>query len=1054
MSLRLPTIFLFLCLHSHLFAQQPYYFTHYQVEDGLSNDRIESIEMDKDGFMWFGTIDGLNRFNGYNFKVFRKNITNKEGLQAHTINCLLSDRNNRMWVGTENGLFIYDGIHESFREIAFAKGSPVKAIKMDAKGRLWVVARKSLFRFDPSTQHVQCFDKQGIQASSICILDDETLYISGTKGYLHKFSISSNRHQSYPLFSTAERKNPASHKVRKIYNSERGVLFIATENHGIKTFDIKTNTCKNVITENPDGTRVYGFDFMHYNKDEYWIATEAGIIRYNIETGQYSYIQLQYNNPFSLSDNTVYALFKDKEGGVWAGTRFGGINYCPYPYTRFNKYFPMTGSNSLKGNGVHEIRQDGDGNLWIGTEQAGLNKLNMKTKKFEHFIPGKKKGSISFSDIHGLLVDGSNLWIGTLYNGLDLMDIRTGKVTKHYTLEKGLENSDFIISLIKTSAGDIFAGTYNYFYKYNQENDSFKVIPALSFYTNCAAEIAPGILSIGTMGKGIFIYDTKQNKIISNFRHQPNNPNSLNNNFIHGQLKDSKGIFWYTTREGLCEYNPIKKEFTAYTTQTGLPSNFLLGILEDKHNNLWISSTSGLIRFNTSTKKSKLFTTAEGILNDQFNINSTFKDSSGNMYFGSVKGLISFNPDKFSENKIIPPIHITNLQVNNKDIVINNETSQFQQSIIYEDGITLDYKQSTLGINFSALSYTSPLTNQYAYMMDGLDKDWTYLKTNRTVYYTQLPAGTYTFRVKGSNSSGRWNNKERTLQITIRPPYWASKTAYAFYIVTGIALLITGILYYNKTMRLRSIRKLEKLQLEKEKELYKHKIGFFTDVAHEIRTPLTLIQGPMESIMENIDEVPSIRTDLIIMERNTARLLELTNQLLDFRQTEVQGFSLSFKPIDIAALLKNTHINFSSLARLQNLAYHLHLPVNEFNILADEDALLKIFNNLYSNAIKYASTIVTTNFIHDINENTFTIEVSNDGFIIPEEKSEQIFEPFFRLRETYDFHGTGIGLAISRNLAELHKGSLIVKKTIGEMNVFVLTLPVNRTDYGLHSAND
>ncbi len=328
------------------------------------------------------------------------------------------------------------------------------------------------------------------------------------------------------------------------------------------------------------------------------------------------------------------------------------------------------------------------------------------------------------------------------------------------------------------------------------------------------------------------------------------------------------------------------------------------------------------------------------------------------MYFGSVKGLISFNPDEFTQNRFMPPVYITGFQVNNKELGINEQGSSFPILCYKQTALHYPHTASTFSIDFAALSYTAPERTEYMYKMEGLDKDWTYLKANRKVYFTGLASGTYRFIVKAANSTGQWNSQPAQLQIRILPPFWASSWAYLLY-----ALLLTGIILYiirnyHRRTEEKNKRKIELLEHEKEKELYQAKIEFFTNVAHEIKTPLTLIKGPLEKVIRKADDLPDLRNSLQIMERNTDRLIDLTNQLLDFRQTEAKGFSLSFTVINISELLEETYANFKPLAEQRNLMFTLDLPAQALYTMADQDALNKILSNVFSNAIKYAGTRV------------------------------------------------------------------------------------------------
>ena len=1015
---------------------QPYYFKHYEVEHGLSNNTVLCSTQDKKGFMWFGTIDGLNRFDGYSFKTFRNDPSNPKSLGNNSVFSLYAGKDDKIWVGTNKGLFKYDPIEQSFELIGATVNKRVRSLCEDAKGNVWFTLNSTLSSYDKKLNILRSFDADQGESNSVCIDQTGTLWVATSNGLIKKYNPTDHTFTSFDLFKQS--KKPSSKFIEKIFDTKKGLLLVGTQNEGIKLFDTATGSYKDIIIYNHDKTEIFAKDFMQYSDDEYWAATEYGIFIYNMNCDKFTSLRMEYNNVFSISDNAINSLWKDKEGGVWAGTRFGGISYYPFPYTPFKKYFSQGSNYSISGNGVHEICPDQYGNLWIGTEDAGLNKMDLKTGRFEHFVPDGKKGSICYSNIHGLLTVGDELWIGTYQYGLDRMNLKTGKVIKHYKAGKNSFKSNFIVHLFKTSTGDVLVGTWEGLFKYNRPTDDFSLVPGFAFQTQNILEDKNGLLWICTLGNGVYTLDQKTGKI-QNLRYDPNNPNSLSNNMVNGQFKDSHDNLWFATEGGLCKYNPATKIFKTYTVRDGLPSNFLFKILEDEKKNLWVSTTRGLVCFTPSNEEMKVYTTANGLLNDQFNWNSAYKDSKGRMYFGSVKGMVSFVPGKFATNNITSPVYITGIQVYDKEIPID-DNSPLKKSITYTDKITLSHNQSTLSIDFAALSYTSPEMNEYAYKMEGLDKEWTYLKTYRKAYFTELPPGNYTFKVKASNSSGIWNQKETSLQIEILPPIWATTWAYLVYVLAGLVILIGFVRNYHKRISEKNKRRIEQIEHEKENELYKNKIDFFTNIAHEIRTPLTLIQGPMENIMSQVDEVPEIKSNLRIMERNTNRLIDIANQLLDFRQTEMKNFSLNLEYINISTLLEEMHASFQPLAAQHKLHYSLDLPVKDFHAFADADSLQKILSNLYSNAIKYAERKVYVSFQPFQLANKFRIEIKNDGFLIPYELKEKIFEPFFRAKETNTHKGTGIGLAISRTLTELHKGTLILKEPENGMNVFVLEL--------------
>ncbi len=624
---------------------------------------------------------------------------------------------------------------------------------------------------------------------------------------------------------------------------------------------------------------------------------------------------------------------------------------------------------------------------------------------------------------------------------------------RHYSSGPGEHQlkSFFIVTLFQTKSQDILVGTWHGLYRYNKQSDDFSLITEERMHIQTLMQDDQDMVWVCTQGDGVYYYDPSMN-LLGNLKYDPADTNSLIDNHLNGVFQDSRKNIWFATEGGLCKYEKGKKRFSRYTTKTGLPDNLIFRILEDDEHNLWISTSKGLVCFNPDAESVRTYRQFNGLLSDQFNYNSSYKDSSGMMYFGSVKGLIGFNPSQFIKNTAVPPVYITGFQVNNKELEVNEQRSPLKESITYAKTITLPHDQSSFSIDFAALSYTVPDMNEYAYKMEGLDKDWTYLKTNRKAYFTKLTPGQYIFKVKGSNSSGVWNQKEAVLEINILPPFWASTWAYAIYISAMLGLAWLLVRYYVTRAEEKNLRKIELLQMEKEREIYHAKIEFFTNIAHEIRTPLTLIKMPLDKLMKKENKNPEIHDNLKTMERNTNRLIDLTNQLLDFRKTETDKFSLNFVKTDISDLLREIFSSFQPAAEQKNLSYRLELPRMSLQAFVDPEALKKILSNLINNAVKYAEGKVFVRLLpFSSDDKVFTIQIRNDGFIIPYDQKEKIFEPFYRIKETEKEAGTGIGLPLSRSLAESHKGILDLKKPENNFNVFELILPIHQDkEFNLH----
>lgn len=1023
----------FLVITSACANAQNYYFKHYKVENGLSNNSVLCSLQDKNGFLWLGTKDGLNRFDGYTFKVFRNDPDDKLSIGNNFILSLHEDNDGVLWVGSNNGLYQYDGNSEGF---SLLKGTDneIRDIEMDHQGNIWFIEGLTIHKYQKEKKLHQTYPtNQFFTATSICSSPNGTIWVSSEDGTIKQYDPFHDSFYSYDVFKHS--RNSVSKWIEEVYAINDTMLFIGTSNQGVKLFNTKSADYVDILTYNADQTGIFVRDFIKSNDQEYWIATESGIFIYNLKTKNIINLKNKFGDPYSVSDNAVYTLFKDREGGIWAGTYFGGINYYSKQFNSFHKAYHTNSKNSLMGNVIREFCKDQYGNLWIGTEDAGLNKLNTKTGIYEHYQPTGSKSSISYSNIHGLFAIGNELWIGTFEHGMDVMDIRTGKVIRHYdgsNKQYTLKNN-FVHDIHLTKSGAIIIATARGLYKYNSQNGSISIMtefPDHVFYTKIL-ERNDHTLWVGTYREGVYYYNP-QTGAQGNFKNQAFNKNSINGNRINDLYEDSNQNLWLATENGFSKYNPSLNNFTRYTTKEGLPSNVVYGILEDQYKKLWISTAKGLVAFNPADGEMVVYSKSNGLLSDQFNYNSAYKDADGRLYFGNVSGFISFQPSQFIPNTFTPPVYITGFQLNNKEIIVRNEGSPLKSSISYTKEIELKYNQSSFSIDFAALSFTAPEMTKYAYKLEGLNKDWTYLKTNRKVYFTELPPGTYTFKVKAAIFGGSWSTEEVKLVINILPPFWATIWAKCLY-----TLVICAILYYL----VRSYH--HRTEEKKEKEIYEAKIDFFTNVAHEIKTPLTLIKGPVDHLIESKDELPGFKDMVLILEKNTKRLLDLVTQILDFRQLEINNFSIDLSKVNVTQLLIETSESFQLLARKRNLHFTLDRPPGELFVMADEEALNKILSNLFSNAVKYASNTVEIKLYPlQQNDHFITIEFQNDGYMIPTEMKEKIFEPFFRLKENRKPKGTGIGLSLAKSLTELHQGDLYLKDRQNGMNCFILNLPL------------
>lgn len=1026
---------------------QSYYFKHYQADDGLAHNSVTSILQDRKGIIWIGSRGGLNSFDGYTFKT-HKNKKNKFGnIGNNLVTALAEDKAGMLWIGTGEGILRYDPYLEVFTPVEIAPRLFINYILPDNENNLFFLADRKLYQYIPKAQRVVDLK---IRASSIAFDKNMNLWIGNDDGQLINYNPGTKSRRNPETINQQIATNFGA--ISKIFFANDDELLVGCFKQGLKSYNIKTGLIRSLPLHHNETTDMYVRDITAGDDQEYWVATESGIYIYNLKTNSSRNLRKRIDDPYSIADNAVYAVCKDNQGGMWAGTFFGGLNYYSKENARFEKYYPLLGANSISGSAVREICSDHKGNLWIGTEDAGFNKFDLTTKKFTNFNATGKKGDISYPNIHGLLALGNQLFIGSFLHGLEIMDMRTGLITDRFKFigDKNDKISDFVLSIDLTKDSTLLIGTAYAgagLFTFDRKQKKFARIKEIPFntYVFDVKEDHEGNIWTGSLSEGTYYFNPKTGKH-GNIRFGDLVNHQIVNEFpVYGILEDSENALWFTTEGGgLIRLSPDRKTFKKFTTKNGLPSDVLFRALEDDSKHLWISSLKGLICFDMRTEKLKIYTKSNGLITDQFNFNSAYKASNGKMYFGSVKGMIAFDPKEFDQKEVGPPTYITGFQINNQEVTTNTKNTPLSKAILYTDTIVLAHDQNNFSIEFAALNYSSPEVTRYEYQMQGLDKNKTFLSTNRKAYFTDLSAGNYTFLVRAKSNIDSWTGKERRLFIQILPPFWKSYTAYFLYLLVLSVILFWSFRYYHRYLERKNMNKLQLFEHEKEKEIYQAKIEFFTNIAHEIQTPLTLIIGPVERMLKKADENLGIKKSLLMVEKNAKRLAELTSQLLDFRKTEMHQFGLNFVNINLHVLLKEQIAAFKQEAEKNHISLNLELPDNQVIVFADTEALVRICSNLISNAIKYADSIVCVSLAPvRPKDEYFIIRFNNDGKGIPDEFSKQIFEPFFRLHSK-DKPGTGIGLPLAQTLTELHNGSLTLVSGAPDLVVFELKLPIHQ----------
>lgn len=1023
-----------------------YYFKQYQIGDGLAHNAVTSIIQDTKGLIWIGTRNGVNRFDGYTFKTC-EDTKNKFGhIGNNIINTIAEDKNGMIWMGTGKGLFKYDPYKERFFELESSPKAYTNNLLIDNDNNFWFLVNFSLHKYNPVENRIE-----DLKTPASCIALDENmnLWIGDNDGNIRQYD--PHKAGTARVRIVPENIPANSRSVSKIYPISRHELLIGCFKQGLKSYNTLTGQVSTIALRT-DNSDIYVRDIAVDNEGHYWIATESGIYIYDPVHHLSRNLVKQPGDPYAIADNAVYTICRDNRGGMWTGTYFAGVNYCSKDNARFEKYYPRPGVNSISGEAVREITADSNQHLWIGTEDAGINKLDLRTGQFTHYTASPKKGAISYPNIHGLLAWNDKLFIGPFLQGMEIMHIPTGAITDRFKLigARNDQESDFVISVYRTRNNSLLVGTAYHgsgLFTYDPIHKTFKRIPEIPYnsYVFDIFEDSKGNIWTGSVTQGAYYYNPATGRH-GNFRFGDTANGQYNNEFaVYNIFEDSDHALWFaTTGGGLIKLSADWKTTRRYTTENGLPTNVLYGILEDESKHLWISSLKGLIRFNIATGDVKVYTQANGLITDQFNYSSAYKHTDGKMYFGSVKGMVAFNPASFDQKEPSPPTYITGFQINNKEVIPGAENSPLHRSILYTDTIVLPYTQNNFSIEFAALNFSAPEVTRYKYLMKGLDRSWTYLSTNRKAYFTDLTHGNYEFIVQAESNIGSWEGKERRLLITILPPFWQSNVAYIAYALLLLTAIFFATRLYRQNLERKNLRKLQLFEYEKEKEIYQAKIEFFTNITHEIQTPLTLIAGPIEWLIKKLGKDPDINKTLTIAEKNTRRLVELTSQLLDFRKTEASQFSLNFINTDIVAVITDIVTGFKEQTAANNINLELELPANHYMAFVDREAFIKISTNLVSNAVKYAATRATIRLapIKDPGD-YFTIHFINDGKAIPEEFRHRLFEPFVRVPGN-NKPGTGIGLSIARSLVELHNGTLQLMPASPGLIIFELRMPVHQ----------
>jgi signal transduction histidine kinase/ligand-binding sensor domain-containing protein/DNA-binding response OmpR family regulator len=1059
-------------------------FEHLTVDDGLSSNTIFSIIQDSKGFLWIGTYDGLNRYDGYEFKVYKNVPEDSTSISDNMIRTLYEDKYGNIWIGCGwgGGLNKFDRATEKFTRYlhdlnnsSSISSDNIYAICSDKSGNLWIGTNgDGLDYFEIQNETFHHYKKDPADPNSLSsnfisalyVDRNDLLWVGTSSSGLNKFD---RQKKQFTLYKASD--NPSSisgNDITSIYENPAGLLWIGTRDGGVNRFDPYTKKFRHFTYDSKSSNSLNSNDAWVVSGDSeglIWIGNfNGGLNLYDNRTETFKLIRKNSNNPKSLTDDVVNTIYEDKSGIIWLGTWSGGINKYDRKKEKFFTYSHITGNpNSLIDNYVTAIYKDKNDELWVGTGN-GLTSINEKENRFTNYqYNPNDPGTISSSIISSICEDkDGKLWIATDDAGINLFDREKNKF-KPFRNDPDNPNSlsdNKVSQIFCDSYGDIWIGFSSgmdrikrgesNFIHYKNDASNPNSISSQIIFT--FFEDRKHNLWIGTHVDGFMLYNRNTDDFTF-YRQDANNlRTSLSHNAVSSICEDEHGILWIgTSGAGFNKFDRTKNQFKHYREKDGLANDVVNGIISDKKGNLWISTGKGLSRFNIKKESFTNYISKDGLQGSEFNSRAFFKSRNGEMYFGGTNGFNRFHPNEIIDNNFIPPIFITNFQILHKPVSVGFDSLWgkviLEKSITELDEIVLSYDENILSFEIAALDFHSPEKNQYEYILEGFDNHW--IRTdakNRSITYTNLDPGEYTLKVRGSNNDAVWNKEGTSLSIIISPPWWSTWWSYILYGFVIMILFSGSTRFYLNRQRLRSQLQLEQEHAKKLEEVDKMKSNFYANISHEFRTPLMLILGPIEKLLSRVkDEENQKQAGLI--KGNAKRLLTLINQLLDLSRLEAGKLKLKASFGNIAQFVKGLAMEFESIAERKDISLKVLMEKEVVEAYFDKEKLEKIITNLLSNAFKFTpSGGRITVKLSETPSNQVEIIVRDSGIGIPKSEMSKIFDRFYQVDGsiTREHEGTGIGLALTKELVELHKGNIFVDSIEGHWTEVKLHFPLGR----------
>ncbi|BAV04861.1 hybrid sensor histidine kinase/response regulator transcription factor [Filimonas lacunae] len=1024
---------------------------HLTIEQGLSNNSVRCIYQDHHGFIWLGTYNGLNRYDGYHFSIFRNKIDDSTSLPHNYINAIGEDHRGNLFVGTGQGLCIYNPLQSQFTPALYIPFSNrpseripfnVAAIQADARGTVYIgttggglMIKKE--NADAAIQLPCTKDAQGVcrtEVQAMTIDNQQQVWYYVKDAGLFVFN---------PVTQTQTMVHSQPLAVRCMEMDNTGRLWIGTHN-GLFQYQTSTHTLVTVATQQAGKLTAPSVYSLALDQEHHlWIGTEGGGIDIlNVATGVFEYL-LPGDGRHDLSSETVYDIYQDNENRKWIGTHKGGINIIDPQKKIFQTvaHDPLH-ANSLASNFISSFYNDKNNHLWIGSDGGGISVWNRQTNQFTNYRhqPGNP-ASLSNNSVPSITEDHTgNIWIATFGGGINRFNKNT-QTFEHYRCinsQTGEENN-YVWKIYEDREHQLWASTYNQgrLYAWNRQANRFEMFSPDFADLFCLLEDRNGTLWGGTYGL------RKLDKQHKNFQHYDiSKP-------VRALFEDAQGRLWLGTEGmGLLLFDREKEQVVeSYNESNGLCNNSVLNILGDDQGNLWLSTFNGLARFDPVHKKFSNFFQEDGLQSNQFEYNAALHLPTDEMVFGGIGGFTLFKPDSFVIKTNMPPVLLTGIFVNNQPITENSSYVAHTAGTFIRK-LVVPYHKAVFSFHFAALEYTAPGKINYAYYLEGWDKSWNYTNNIRNAYYTNVNAGSYTLHIKATNAAGVWNPQEIQLQLEVLPPWYRSWWAYFVY--AGLALFLlyrynryrvrkANLEYAVKLASLRSEKEKELAQLEiqKEKELNEKKLTFFTDVSHEFRTPLTLIINPLKDYLHNNTQN---KEDLHVVYHNARRLLSLVDQLLLFRKAEAHSDQLRLVQLNFSRLCREVYASFGKAAQLKQLHYQFSCSDENLELYADRQKMEVILYNLLSNALKFTPEGGEITMSIRAKENHIEVKLADNGMGIPPDIGNKLFDRFYRVQEnsTYTKSGFGIGLYLVKHFVEKHGGEITYESKPGTGTTFCL----------------